>query len=121
MANAISVLNVGKSKQPDENDVTWRSRPVRPRISEARGRLASSSAVLYLCSVTLLKDLALFDDCPTGPRPSKATRTNWFRRGENGLPTNTAQQLLRSSWLWGGGLAFRDRLRRAEDSPTHNR
>ena len=72
VAKAISVLNVGKSKQPDESDV---KKAVKTLVTFATGgtedlvkhlgRLASSSAVLYLCSMTLLKDLALFDDLPS--------------------------------------------------------
>ena len=91
VAKAISVLNVGKSKQPDEGDV---KKAVKTFVTFATGgtedlvkhlgRLASSSAVLYLCSMTLLKDLALFDDLPSWAKSiegkqSKAVQA-WAKR-----------------------------------------
>ncbi|OLP76211.1 hypothetical protein AK812_SmicGene43890 [Symbiodinium microadriaticum] len=91
VAKAISVLNVGKSKQPDECDV---KKAVKTFVTFATGgtedlvkhlgRLASSSAVLYLCSMTLLKDLALFDDLPSWAKSiegkqSKAVQA-WAKR-----------------------------------------
>ena len=93
-AEAMSILNVGRTGQPEERDV---KRAVKTLVTFATegtddlvkhlGRLASCTATLYLCSMTLLKDLALFDDLEAWAKnmqgKQSSTVKSWTKRPGN--------------------------------------
>ena len=94
LADAIAVLNVGKTGRPKEKRVQEAVEHIVAFATDGAeglvkhlGRLASSAATLYLCSMTLLKDLALFGDLAAWAENMEGDQSKvvkeWIRRPQD--------------------------------------